>query len=61
MKMISLFEFSINFTFHYFQELRVIIVEVLSDICHLDEEGVLAWNNLLDTVYHVLFECLDGK
>lgn len=44
-----------------FVELREIIVEVLSQVCHLDDEGKEAWNCLLDTVYHVIFCILDEK
>lgn len=44
-----------------FVELREIIVEVLSGVCHLDEEGKDAWNCLLDTVYHVIFSNLDDN
>ena len=44
-----------------FNELRGIIVEVLSQVCHLDDEGKEAWNSLLDTVYHVIFSNLDAK
>lgn len=41
-----------------FMELREIIVEVLSEVCHLDDEGKDAWCSLLDTVYHVIFSNL---
>lgn len=41
-----------------FVELRGVIVELLSQVCHLDDEGAEAWNCLLDTVYHVIFSNL---
>lgn len=41
-----------------FIELRVVIVEILLQACHLDDEGTEAWNCLLDTVYHVIFSNL---
>jgi hypothetical protein len=44
-----------------FVELRVIIIEVLSQVCHLDDEGKQAWNDLIDVVYHVVFTNLDDK
>lgn len=44
-----------------FVELRVIVIEVLSQVCHLDDEGKEAWNDLIDVVYHVLFTNLDDK
>lgn len=44
-----------------FNELREIIVQVLSQVCHLDDEGKEAWNSLLDTVYHIIFNNLDEK
>jgi hypothetical protein len=44
-----------------FVELREIIIEVLSSVCHLDDEGKDAWNCLLDTVYHVIFSNLDDS
>ncbi len=33
---------------------------ILTEACKLDEDGVEAWNNLIDIVYHIIFECLDG-
>lgn len=42
-----------------FVELREIITEVLSQVCHLDDEGKDAWHHLLDTVYHIIFSNLD--
>ena len=44
-----------------FMELRGIIVETLSDLCKLDDEGKQAWGDLLDTVYHIIFTNLDDK
>lgn len=44
-----------------FVELRVIIIEVLASLCHLDDEGKAAWNDLIDVVYHVVFTNLDEK
>ncbi|CRK86240.1 CLUMA_CG000352, isoform A [Clunio marinus] len=38
-----------------FVELREIIIEVLSQVCHLDDEGKQAWNDFIDIVYHVVF------
>jgi hypothetical protein len=64
-------------------ELRIVILEVLSDMCGLDDDGnkhrninfhrithfdlisilagIVAWSKLLDVIYHVLFECIDGN
>jgi len=42
-------------------ELRGVLVEILSDVCKLDDEGKVAWNKLLDIFYHIMFECLDGR
>lgn len=36
-------------------------MEVLSDVCQLDDDGAVAWNALLDILYHIIFECLDGR
>lgn len=44
-----------------FVELREVLIEVLSIVCHLDDEGKQAWNDLLDTVYHIIFSNLDEK
>lgn len=44
-----------------FVELRTILVEVLSHVCHLDEEGVQAYNDLFDTIFHIVFSNLDEK
>lgn len=44
-----------------FNELREILVKVLSEVCHLDDEGADAWSALLDTVYHIIFTNLDEK
>ncbi|CRL02393.1 CLUMA_CG015163, isoform A [Clunio marinus] len=42
-------------------ELRVVLVEILNDVCKLDEKGNVAWSKLLDIFYHVMFECIDGR
>ncbi|XP_070508519.1 globin CTT-IIIA-like [Chironomus tepperi] len=44
-----------------FMEIRGIILDTLRDLCKLDDEGVQAWSDLLDTVYHVIFTNLDEK
>lgn len=44
-----------------FVELRVIIIEVLSSVCRLDDEGKTAWNDLIDIIFHVVFTHLDDK
>lgn len=44
-----------------FVEIRAIIVETLSELCKLDDEGKQAWLDLFDTVYHILFTTLDEK
>jgi hypothetical protein len=42
-----------------FVELRVVIIDVLTKSCHLDDEGKQAWNDLIDIVYHVIFTNLN--
>ncbi|KAG5674761.1 hypothetical protein PVAND_004711 [Polypedilum vanderplanki] len=42
-------------------ELGIVILEVLTDICKLDNDGILAWNKLLDNIFHFLFEAIDGE
>lgn len=44
-----------------FVELREVLLEVLSQVCHLDDEGKEAWEGLLDTIYHVIFTNLDER
>jgi hypothetical protein len=44
-----------------FIEIRTIILQVVGDLCKLDDEGKRAWNDLLDTVYHIIFTNLDNK
>jgi hypothetical protein len=44
-----------------FVELREVLIELLTKVCHLDEEGVEAWNLLVDIVYHVIFTNLDAN
>jgi hypothetical protein len=44
-----------------FVEIRVIILEVLTEVCKLDDEGKQAWSDLLDTLYHIIFTNLDDK
>nr|BAO18440.1 globin [Polypedilum nubifer] len=44
-----------------FIEIRAIIVQTVSELCKLDDEGKAAWNDLLDTVYHIIFSNLDVK
>jgi hypothetical protein len=43
-----------------FVELREVLVDVLVKVCHLDEEGKSAWNDLIDVVFHVVFTNLDA-
>ncbi|CAG9797081.1 unnamed protein product [Chironomus riparius] len=42
-------------------ELRIVILDSLTDMCKLDDDGIVAWSKLLDIIYHVLFECIDGN
>lgn len=44
-----------------FVQLRGVIVEVLSNLCHLDDEGIEAYSSLFDTVYHIIFNNLDDR
>ena len=44
-----------------FTEIRGVLLDVLTEICRLDDEGVKAWNDLVDTVFHYLFTKLDEK
>lgn len=44
-----------------FAELREVLMDVLMKVCHLDEEGVVAWNYLIDIVFHVVFTNLDAN
>lgn len=44
-----------------FTELREIIMEVLTQVCHLDDEGKQAWNYLFDIVFHIVFTNLDER
>lgn len=44
-----------------FVEIRQTILELLSEICKLDDEGKEAWNNFMDTIYHIIFTNLDEK
>ncbi|CRK93815.1 CLUMA_CG007342, isoform A [Clunio marinus] len=42
-------------------DLRSVVVDILTDVCKLDEQGKIAWTKLLDIFFHVIFECLDGR
>ncbi|KAG5674759.1 hypothetical protein PVAND_004709 [Polypedilum vanderplanki] len=42
-------------------EVRSVLVDVLSDVCKLNDEEKAAWNKLLDIFFHVIFECIDGR
>lgn len=42
-----------------FQELRGVILEVLTEACPLDKSQQDAWITLIDNVYSVVFEKLD--
>ncbi|KAG5668876.1 hypothetical protein PVAND_016796 [Polypedilum vanderplanki] len=44
-----------------FIEIRTIILQVVTELCKLDDEGKKAWNDLLDTVYHIVFTNLDKR
>lgn len=33
----------------------------MKELSNLDESGEEAWNDLLDIVCHILFECFDGN
>lgn len=44
-----------------FVELREVLLEVLLQVCHLDDEGKEAWENLLDIVYNIIFTNLEEK
>jgi hypothetical protein len=35
------------------------LIEVVSGACALDDEGQEAWNDLMDTMYHITFNVLD--
>ncbi|KAG5674760.1 hypothetical protein PVAND_004710 [Polypedilum vanderplanki] len=42
-------------------ELRIVILESIAEMCKLDDDGIVAWSKLLDIIYHILFECIDGR
>lgn len=42
-----------------FVDLRSVVVEVVTEVSRLDDEGKQAWNDLFDTIYHVIFNVLD--
>jgi len=42
-----------------FVELRGVIIEILSTVCRLDDEGKQAWSDLMDVLYHIIFTVLD--
>jgi len=42
-------------------DLRGVLVEILTSVCTLDAEGLTAWSKLLDIFFHIMFECLDGR
>lgn len=37
------------------QQIKGIILDVLTELCHLNEEEQIAWSKLLSTIYHFLF------
>ncbi|XP_070504416.1 globin CTT-X-like [Chironomus tepperi] len=43
----------------HFNQIRDILVEVVTGACSLDDEGQEAWNDLMDTMYHITFNVLD--
>lgn len=43
----------------HYNQIREVIVEVLSTACNLDDEGKEAWNDFLDSFYHITFNVLD--
>nr|BAO18441.1 globin [Polypedilum nubifer] len=46
----------------HFNQLRSVILDILGQVCKLNDEEKKAWNDLMDTVYHVIFNVLDeGK
>lgn len=44
-----------------YDDLRVVVMEILTEVCQLDEEGVVAWNKFFNLVFGVFFECIDGS
>ncbi|KAL7015517.1 hypothetical protein ACKWTF_016498 [Chironomus riparius] len=42
-----------------FVELRGVIIEILTAVCRLDDEGKQAWSDLMDVLYHIIFNVLD--
>lgn len=42
-----------------FVELRSVVIEIVASVSKLDDEGKKAWNDLFDTVYHIIFNVLD--
>jgi hypothetical protein len=43
----------------YFMQIRQVILEILGKVCSLNDEGVEAWNDLMDVIYHITFNVLD--
>ena len=48
-----------SFFFYYYQELRGVVLQVLTEACKLDEEQQTAWTILLDNAYHIVYTILD--
>lgn len=42
-----------------FNELRAVVLEVMTDLCGMDQEQQEAWGVLFDVVYAIVFEKLD--
>ncbi|XP_005183602.1 globin CTT-VI [Musca domestica] len=42
-----------------FNELKEVILEVLTAACNLNEKQIQAWTKLMDTVYSIIFNSLD--
>lgn len=44
-----------------FLELREVVVEILSAVCKLDNDGKVAWTAVLDYIYAAVFEKLGNN
>lgn len=43
----------------HFNQIREVLIEIIGNACNLDDEGKEAWNDLMDTMYHITFNVLD--
>lgn len=50
-----------NFAFLFEQELREVLISVLVDQCSLNDEAKVAWQSLLDIIYHNIYGKVDEK